>query len=140
MFQMRTPQQIANLHRWVNALRSGTYKRTTRILRKGRDPNASYCCLGVACDTFKSELGLEWKESFSAFEYFCMDGISTLLPGSVQDLLGIDRYGSLPVPVAIEDGLCKSLVDLNVCGKFTFDQIADVIESQLIRESDVQFE
>lgn len=42
--------------KWVKALRSGEYKQGFRALRRGD----AFCCLGVLCDIFAKEKGLDW--------------------------------------------------------------------------------
>lgn len=38
--------------RWVNALRSGKYKKTTGALKR---TDGSYCALGILCDLYKRD-------------------------------------------------------------------------------------
>jgi hypothetical protein len=40
--------------RWVNALRSGKYRKTTGSLKR---TDGSYCALGVLCDLYKKQGG-----------------------------------------------------------------------------------
>lgn len=44
--------------RWVAALRSGEYKQGCGQLRGCDD---DFCCLGVLCDLYAKEAGLEWS-------------------------------------------------------------------------------
>jgi hypothetical protein len=62
--------------RWVNALRSGKYKKTTGVLKRS---NGSYCALGVLCDLYKKEgKPLGEKPSKDPKDYFStrMDVVS----------------------------------------------------------------
>ena len=96
--------------KWVEALRSGKYQQTRNALRNGN----SFCCLGVACDLYASETGLQWNG-----RYF--DGETDVLPQSVKKWLQLKT----------EIGDCNSgwgcLSDENDHGA-TFEQIADLIE------------
>lgn len=54
----RNPKSEVNveaLRKWVLALVSGEYKQGKGVLRRGD----KYCCLGVACEIFKDEVGLK---------------------------------------------------------------------------------
>jgi hypothetical protein len=44
--------------KWVEALRSGKYKRATHRLRANED---SFCCLGVLCDLYAEEQEIPWS-------------------------------------------------------------------------------
>lgn len=46
----RRPKTRARVVAWIEALRSGEYKRATGTLRKVKGDAESFCCLGVACD------------------------------------------------------------------------------------------
>lgn len=46
--------------RWVAALESGEYKQGQRRLRC----NDEYCSLGVLCDLYSKETGIEWAIIF----------------------------------------------------------------------------
>lgn len=50
--------------RWLKALLSGEYEQTQKTLR-GRSSSGGdgFCCLGVACDVFKKEIGGDWAGS-----------------------------------------------------------------------------
>lgn len=43
---MPTETQLANRRAWIDALRNGTYKQGTGIMRS----HEGFCCLGVLCD------------------------------------------------------------------------------------------
>lgn len=72
-----------NAKKWVSALESGKYRRTTTQLR---DEN-SFCCLGVACDVYaKSHPKVRWiKNRFL--------GAEATLPKRVQKWLGLEGDG-----------------------------------------------
>ena len=52
---MVTKVQKQRIKRFVKALRSGKYKQTTGKLQNAN----SYCCLGVACDLYRIDMGLK---------------------------------------------------------------------------------
>lgn len=108
---------------WSEALRSNQYAQTKDALKNSK----GYCCLGVLCDLYLKEKGLEWTEGFG-WEYSCL-GEGETLPGEVQD------WAELPSenPRVYTDGLyglgADTLGRLNDLGA-TFPEIAQVIESQ----------
>jgi len=102
---------IEHRKQWIFALRSGEYNQGILSLK---NQNA-FCCLGVACDI--SGLG-EWSEH--------KDG----------DFSYIGEFCDLPVEVANFYGISISnnnfgttyLAKLNDIDKYSFHQIADIIE------------
>ena len=58
--------------RWIEALESGKYPQTKDHLHD----DMGYCCLGVACDLFAKELGIERK--WLGIELFA--GLQSVLP------------------------------------------------------------
>ena len=109
-----TPQQT----KWIEALESGSYPQGNGNLKK----DGKYCCLGVACEIFKDDLGIKEDviESLSVF-----DNESCALPPQkvVTHLNLLSQYG---------DGKNKqpSLVNLNDHDT-SFKEIA-----QLLRKGD----
>jgi len=68
--------------RWLEALQSGEYRKTTQGLRvKGR-----YCCLGVLCD-IQVRAGVEWLPNGIAS--FAGSISSAVLPEPLMDAVGI---------------------------------------------------
>lgn len=104
---------------WVNALRSGDYKQGTGVLR---DKNDNYCCLGVACDL----AGVEWRAYDGCYKALINGvGSDTSLPSPVMSYFGMrDRQGRF------YGEWNNILVMKNDCEKCTFDEIADIIESE----------
>ena len=72
-----------NQKRWIEALRSGKYKKGNGTLKYGD----SYCCLGVACEIFAGELGLKTKLNGVGVTLY--DGESSYLPEKVAEFLGL---------------------------------------------------
>ena len=109
-----TPQQL----KWIEALESGDYPQGTGNLKK----DGTYCCLGVACQIFKDELGIK-EDVIGTLSVF--DNQSCALPPEkvVTHLGLLCRYGG---------GKDKqpSLVNLND-SNMSFEEIA-----QLLRKGD----
>ena len=115
----------ANAQKCVDALRSGKYKQGQSCLRKTVEGVSTFCCLGVACDVYRAEVGGEWgaidRPGAIYFTDPDHDIVAAFLPPSVTKWLGIFW----------NDGqTCSTLVTLNDSDKYTFAQIADHIESQ----------
>lgn len=112
-------------HRWIEALESGEYQQGTHRLRTF---DGGFCCLGVLCDVYSKETGIQWKDGVSpgfggniANEFF---GSITTLPWQVMDWAGLDtELGHFVLP----NGDRTSLSAMNDKG-VKFPEIADVIE------------
>ena len=103
---------------WIQALRSGKYKQGQLVLHNLS--NDSYCCLGVACALFAEQLNLTTTHTEYCVKY---DRYSSYLPDAVAELLQLrDQYGS-------SKKNSTSLVLLNDINKYSFDQIADELET-----------
>ena len=112
-------------HKWVEALRSGEYSQGKFKLYNGR----SYCCLGVLCNLYMNEKNETWcyLPGGGSDNYYC-NGESELLPVAVMDWAELNSGNGDPlVNVDVE---IKSLAELNDTLKYTFAEIADVIEAQ----------
>lgn len=106
--------------KWVKALRSGKYKKTTGMLCKvAKNGNKSYCCLGVLTELYNKEHTI--KES--------LDGDS--LPYRVSTWAGIESSIGLITGSGHYSG--QTLADLNDCdgSKRSFKRIADIIEKNV---------
>lgn len=101
--------------KWVKALRSGKYKQGKHFLRRGDE----YCCLGVLCEITKTSRRMRYGK---LYEY---KGNAIVIPHSVRGRVGMNTlYGRLPrARKAGED-----LAQLNDSGKYSFKQIARIIE------------
>lgn len=121
-------QQAANRTKWVAALRSGEFPQGRRYLRTTDD---QYCCLGVACELAAREGVIP---PFADGKY---DGDGCVLTPAVQDWLGLHddcgvTYDEYPIGDPDEDGdyaMAGSLTELNDSGEWTFNRLADLIES-----------
>lgn len=104
--------------KWLEALRSGRYKQGYSNLKNSDD---QYCCLGVLCDLHGKETGNEFTG-----RYYLRDRYS--LPEEVVSWSGLSGpWAAIPEPINDHN----SLADMNDKFKFTFHQIADIIEKQL---------
>jgi hypothetical protein len=110
--------------KWVEALRSGEYTQGKFRLYNGR----SYCCLGVLCNLYMNEKNETWYylTSETSDNYYC-DGESELLPVAVMDWAELNSGNGDPL---VNVDVAHSLAELNDTLKYTFAQIADVIEAQ----------
>jgi hypothetical protein len=105
-----TPKLNPNAQKWVDALRSGKYRQTVKVLRNV----FGYCCLGVACEVAIKN-GLQLKVEGDLF-----DGKGSWLPERVTKWLGLHDACGKP-----DSG--PALTELNDMGK-SFSEIADYIE------------
>jgi hypothetical protein len=111
--------------KWIAALRSGEYKQGKYRLWSYVD---TYCCLGVLCDLHAKETGNEWVEHVG-HEYL---GQRTSLPAAVCKWAGVPTLTGYGGGItAIIDGQPKNLIVLNDADRYSFAQIADVIEKGL---------
>jgi hypothetical protein len=143
-----TPEQARV--EWAKALRSGEYQQTVGYLSKETPDGCKYCCLGVACDLFRRFEGedlltvvtreeLEWNSendnwtpTDNLIRKYGELGIDTALPDRVADWLGIKHGDGEFYPTELpefEDEDSTSLAELNDTHSWTFNQIADLIES-----------
>jgi hypothetical protein len=91
-----TPKQRNIVKRWVNALRSGNYKKGTGSLRKVGKIKDSFCCLGVLCElAVKAKvIDAPYSNGQVGDEYKYKD-CTGLLPQEVMDWAGLSgAYGS----------------------------------------------
>lgn len=116
-----------NAKLWVQALRSGKYRQGRGALNSKN----GMCCLGVACEVYQSVVGdLNVEEIDPGGESdpnVRYDGEDFYLPEKVQTWLGLaTKQGQHNNPdYSHHDGLAY----FNDKGS-TFDQIADIIESE----------
>lgn len=134
----------SRLKAFIKALRSHRYKQNSYFLgqRDVVSGEYSYCVLGVACRVFEkfskrkisrffsSSNTTTWKlESFGPITW---DGCHDKLPDVVRDWYGfIDdsvRINHKVQIISLKYNRRISLIDLNDTYKYSFDQIADVLE------------
>ena len=106
--------------KWIQALRSGKYKKATgQLCKVAKSGNKSYCCLGVLTDLYNKEHSV--KESLKG----------GYLPYNVSKWAGLDDRQGFIVGNGHYSG--KSLAALNDCNqsKRSFMRIADIIEKNV---------
>lgn len=128
---MEYTPNIENIRKWVDALRSGDYQQGQGALHNiVSEDEHYYCCLGVACDlsgvpvndTIKNNvLGVLVRYGEQA-QIWCA-------PDEVLDWLGFDANVVL---FDVYEGE-YSLIELNDECKYTFNQIADIIEDTFLK-------
>lgn len=100
---------------WVEALESGNYK-------QGQDwlfNDGSYCCLGVLCQIQRTLVNE------------CDMGVTSYCLHSSNPCFSVlNSLGNFPeqVTVKLDNQVLISLAELNDEGKFTFEEIAEVIK------------
>ncbi len=102
---------------WTTALRSGKYPQGIGRLNS----NNRFCCLGVLCELAVEAKVCEKEEYRSAYATY--SGHGGLLPKSVEEWAGL----TASTPTIDE----VTLTYYNDSLKFTFNQIADLIEKHL---------
>ena len=106
--------------KWIKALRSGKYAKTTASLCKvAKSGNKSYCCLGVLTELYNKEHAV--KESLT----------SGFLSNNVSKWAGIMSFNGIIAGSGHYSG--QNLADLNDCdqSKRSFMRIADIIEKNV---------
>jgi len=119
--------------KWVAALLSSEYEQTDMRLRH----DGGYCCLGVLCDLYSKETGVEWEDI--GFGGFAMHGNDSVLSSEVRKWADLPNEHGAYVAVSkrYDEGEdttvfhSVSLTELNDQWQYDFKQIADVIEQQL---------
>ncbi len=114
-----------NIREWIAALRSGKYEQATGVLQT---PSGRMCCLGVACEVFRQEVGAgKWLT--------VGDGVSCKV-FSVEGSSSADR---LPEPVAAWLGLSvnpelhwSDCIYENDEENRSFEEIADMLEAMYL--------
>lgn len=110
-----------NVKALTAALRSGEYKQTIGRLRE----NGCYCVAGVAADVWAKAHGEVWYQD--TLEYDCVAGASISMPDAAAEWYG---FGSLRGEYVTAEGEERSLIQDNDDQMLTFDQLADIIESE----------
>lgn len=120
-----TEDQVSNIKKWVETLRSGGYMQGRGLLIKEN----SYCCLGVACKIkgVKSDghgffIGKERRSLSPCSNWFKEEYGFNYEDGVVLD----PTYGKV------------DLMFVNDEYEFTFEKIADVIEACFIHRKEIE--
>jgi hypothetical protein len=108
---------------WVDALRSGKYRKGKGYLKHTKsDGEVYYCCLGVLCELSPSE-GRRLPDGVYEFR----DGMSAYPPQEVKEWAGLVRDN----PRVPWRGDTATLADINDNTEASFADIADLIEKEL---------
>lgn len=117
-----------NQERWLKALESGEWEQCNGVLHRTK-PEGGYkkgfCCLGVACELFKTPAIKSYVEPQSSREIY--DGQANWAPGYVIAALGLFSTEGNPSS-DIEYRGWDSLAALNDADR-SFQQIADVVRA-----------
>lgn len=114
-----------NAKKWVAALRSGEYKQTTEVLYNKTED--AYCCLGVACMVYEQETGNMLTKDLEVEQGF--DESLRAFP-EVQEWLGLNGEEGYFNQIERGKRYAKTLTTLNDSEGYSFEDIADVIESE----------
>lgn len=109
-----------NIKLWVEALRSGEYQQSQKVLHN----NQGYCCLGVACEVYQKEVGGLDISALGDRVVGQYDLCTTVLPEKVVGWFGLD--GANP---SIGNG---NAVFMNDTLGWSFSKIADVLEEAFL--------
>ena len=109
----------ANAQKWVDALRSGEYSQARGRLK---DRCGNYCCLGVACELYRQEVGGAWNCEHDFRPSKRGMPVQGSLPSRVRNWLNLNENDGATA-------VGNSLAVLNDNGA-SFAEIADVIESE----------
>ena len=113
------------MKKWVKALRSGKYKRGSGWLKQDTPTGVRHCCLGVLCEITP---GVTWRKKGELSRIYVAnsgEGEDTMsLPYEVKQYAGMDTSFGYIKGRRGKD----SLDDINDSGKYSFNQIADIIE------------
>ena len=113
--------------KWLNALRNGEYSQGRYQLR---DDCNHFCCLGVLCDLYLKETNQEWIDGNGQFDYFIPSKNGDA--GEVLTQEVIEWADLKELNPTIDTGYRKKQIsELNDFENLSFDEIADLIESQL---------
>lgn len=120
---------------WLNALKSGKYKKLKGFLGAINEKGAVYaaCCLGVACQTIcklaPDILRVERKRHYSTDKFVASyDDNCECLPSNVQRILKLrGDLGELENTAFYKGKNYESLSEMNDCN-ITHKQIAEYIE------------
>lgn len=128
--------QRKTIENWVRDLRSGTF---VQSVNGGQLKDASgYCCLGVLCET------LQIKPEFEHGKYYFNDGEDEIQSAGLlkvgQRAIGVET--SLPsvfgLPLSTLNDAGTSGVSGGPLGRFTFDEIADLLDIALLEGEGIE--
>lgn len=118
------------ISKWINALRSGKYKQENGRLQTSK----GFCCLGVACKEFieVDKLLLDKKLLLVGETPYVQDAPDWLRGVSID----FKKKSGITL-VDLNDGIDPigaTITNMNIDTKFTFDEIADLLQAVYIEE------
>jgi len=113
--------------KWIEALRSGKYKKTTGCLKRVENhEQEKFCALGVLCDIYQKEseepLAENKRTPTAKKTKVSIDGEFNRLPIKVRNWAGLGDS------VARVQAMYSTIELLNDDQKLSFKEIADIIE------------
>ena len=121
--------------KWVDKLKNGGLSQTNSALKT---PDG-HCCLGVLCEVYSEEVGGEWEENSidnvdgEPLHCYSFLDSATVLPVVVMEWAELDETNPCVVVENYNTAQSyeTSLAELNDDEGRTFEEIADIIESEL---------
>jgi hypothetical protein len=133
-----------NFQKLIDALRSGEYAQGKMALRTTQN---EFCCMGVACDIYQKEVGdLDVKVESEAYTYDDLNGYMPLkvaewYMGKIDsNYIGLSGSNTTGTPyVSLISNVNNGTRDISYAGlndsyDYDFNQIANVMENQYIKE------
>lgn len=126
-----TNSQKNNIKQWIKALRSGNYKQGNGYLKHGKDNDIYHCCLGVAIEI----QGIKFVPVENQANYYIttFDEANSMTSPSCSWFEKIYGFYHTINMFNDYDSPPNNLMILNDSRKYTFDQIADIIENKFIK-------
>ena len=126
------------MEKWVNALRSGKYRKgRNRLCTISNNGNKKWCCLGVLCDLYIAENPSDLR-SITLFDGFILKRVVNYDDGCFPTIAILPNKVALWAGIADKTGKFTNqrtsqntcLTELNDCkrNKRSFKRMADIIE------------
>jgi hypothetical protein len=109
---------------WVKALRSGNYNQGQQYLRVNNGEKDLYCCLGVLCDIYTKKTGIDWKP-------LRIEHGEETIPKTIFAWAGLEDSNPNVTYNEYKETRACTLSELNDEAELNFNQIADLIDTQL---------
>ena len=125
---MKTQEEMREM--WLKALESGKYDQGYNVLH---DTGDNFCCLGVACDLFAEDFGLELRK-FGGDNYYSYGGRSHFLPDKILNAMGFKTdVGTFDKEFQYEHNgeTIDSLAKMNDEGDMNFVDIAKFVRKNM---------
>lgn len=119
-----TEQQAEHRKLWVEALRSGKYRKTVSTLRE----NDCFCVLGVACDVAIENGVAAYWDNDRCVDRVTLESRYGCLPECVSKF-----YGGVGGDIPLKS--CESASRMNDGTNLSFAAMADIIERECVNVS-----